>query len=284
MSNLTIKRVGELLRSVFEILWDKPDGLSAKEVLSLLPITNPLTEEERRYSPATNLPRYERIVRLATIPLVQVGWLIKTEKGRWYITEEGYRAAKKYPAPQEFYKEAMRLFEERRQAPPENLLALELAQEAAWMQIEKHIHQLHQSQIQKMLADLLRAMDYYPAWIAPPEKDRGHIDLIAFVDPIGAKGQRIIAQVKHKGQPVTLEGMRSFLSKLAPNDYGIIFSSGGFTNDALQAMSAGSFQKITALNPAAFFDLWKQYYETIDRESQQLLPLKAVYFLSKGQP
>lgn len=284
MSNLTIKRVGELLRSVFEILWDKPDGLAAREVISLLPITNPLSEEELRYSPATNLPRYERIVRLATIPLVQVGWLIKTEKGRWYITEDGYRAAKKFTNAHDFYKEAMRLFEERRQAPPENLLALELAQEAAWAQIEKHIQQLQTSQIQKMLADLLRAMDYHPTWIAPPEKERGYIDLIAFVDPIGAKGQRIIAQVKHKGQAVTLEGMRSFFNKLGQNDFGIILSTGGFTNDALQSMSAGNFQKITALNPSAFFDLWKQYYDLIDRESQQLLPLKAVYFLSKGQP
>ena len=58
MSNLTIKRVGELLRSVFEILWDKPDGLTAKEVLSLIPITNQLSEDELRYSSRSNLPRY----------------------------------------------------------------------------------------------------------------------------------------------------------------------------------------------------------------------------------
>ncbi|MBK8421464.1 restriction endonuclease [Candidatus Villigracilis saccharophilus] len=283
MSNLTIKRVGELLRSVFEILWDKPDGLTAKEVLSLIPITNQLSEDELRYSSKSNLPRYERIVRLATIPLVHAGWLLKTEKGRWYITEEGYQACRRFVNVQDFYKEAMRLYEARKQAVPESIMVMEIAQEAAWGQIESHLRQLHHTKLQTMLAELLRAMDYHPSWIAPPEKERGHIDLIAFVDPIGAKGQRIIGQIKHRGQAVTLEGIRSFLSTLGPNDYGVIFSIGGFTNEAMQALASGNFQKITSLNSGAFFDLWKQYYNQLNREAQDLLPLKIIYFLSKDQ-
>jgi restriction system protein len=283
MSNLTIKRVGELLRSVFEILWDKPDGLTAREVLSLIPITNQLTEDELRYSSKSNMPRYERIVRLSTIPFVQAGWLLKTENGRWYITEDGYQACRRFVDVQDFYKEAMRLYEERKETAPESIMVMEVAQEAAWGQIETHLLQLHHAKLQKMLAELLRAMDYHPSWIAPPEKKRGHIDLIAFVDPIGARGQRIIAQVKHRGQAVTLEGVRSFLSTLGPNDFGVIFSTGGFTNEAMQALGSGKFQKITALNTGAFFDLWKQYYNQLSQEAQLLLPLKIVYFLSRDQ-
>jgi len=283
MSNLTIKRVGELLRSVFEILWDKPDGLTAKEVLSLIPITNQLTEDELRYSSKSNMPRYERVVRLSTIPFVHAGWLIKTEKGRWYITEDGYQACRRYVDVQEFYKEAMRLYEERKQAAPESIMVMELAQESAWAQIEVYLRQLSYIKLQTMLAELLRAMDYHPSWIAPPEKERGRIDMIAFVDPIGAKGQRIIVQVKHKGQAITLEGIRSLLSTLGPNDFGVIFSTGGFTNEALQALASGNFQKITALNTSAFFDLWKQYYDQLSREAQNLLPLKIVYFLYRDQ-
>jgi restriction system protein len=283
MSNLTIKRLGELLRSVFEILWDKPDGLTAKEVFSLIPITNQLTEDELRYSPSSNLPRYERIVRLATIPLDHAGWLIKTEKGRWYITEDGYQACRRFVNVQDFYKEAMRLYEERKQAAPESIMVMELAQEAAWLQIEKHLLQLNHAKLQTMLAELLLAMDYHPSWIAPPEKERGRIDLIAFVDPIGAKGQRIIAQIKHKGQAVTLEGIRSFLSTLGTNDFGVIFSTGGFTKEAMQALASGNFQKITALDTSAFFDLWKQYYNQLSQKAQHLLPLKTIYFLSRDQ-
>jgi restriction system protein len=283
MSNATIKRVGELLRSVFKILWNKPDGLTAKEVLSLIPKTIQLTDEELRYSPATNLPRYERIVRLATIPLVHAGWLIKTEKGRWYITDYGYQACRRFINVQDFYREAMRLFDERKQHIPESIMVMELAQESAWMQIEKHLFQLHHTKLQAMLVELLRAMDYYPSWIAPPEKERGHIDLIAFVDPIGAKGQRIIVQIKHKGQAVTLEGVRSFFSTLGSNDFGLIFSTGGFTKEALQELASGNFQRITALDTGAFFDLWKQYYSQLNQEVCHLLPLKIIHFLSRDQ-
>lgn len=281
MSNMTIKRVGELLRSVFEILWNKPDGLTAREVFSLLPKTIKLTEEELRYSAASNLPHYERIVRLAAIPLVHAGWLTKTEKGRWHITEDGYQACKRFVNVQDFYKEAMRLFEERRQPPLESVMVLEIAQESAWIQIEKHIQQLRHTMLQSMLAELLRAMEYYPSWIAPPGKDRGHIDLIAFVDPIGAKGRRIIAQVKHKGQAVTLEGIRSFSLTLGSNDYGVVFSTGGFTNEAMRTMASGAFEKITALDTSAFFDLWKQHYGKLNQDASRLLPLKSIYFLSR---
>ena len=281
MANITIKRVGELLRSVFEILWNKPDGLTAKEVFVSLPKSIPLTEEELKYSASTNLPRYERIVRLATIPLAHAGWLIKTEKGRWHITEDGYQACRRFINIEELYKEAVRLYEERRQTVPESIMVLELAHEASWNQIEKYLHQLHHTKLQSMLAELLRAMDYYPSWIAPREKERGHIDLIAFVDPIGAKGQRIIGQVKHRGQAVTLEGIRSFSSILGANDFGLIFSTGGFTNDAMQELASGSFQKMTALDAGAFFDLWIKYYDQLNQEARQLLPLKIIHFLSR---
>ena len=54
-------------------------------------------------------------------------------------------------------------------------------------------------------------MGYHVAWIAPPEKDHGQIDMVAYTDPLGASGPRILVQIKHKGQPTTMEGMKSFL-------------------------------------------------------------------------
>ena len=116
--------------------------------------------------------------------------------------------------------------------------------------------------------------------MAPAEKQRGQINLIAFSDPIGAKGQRIMAQIKHKGQAVTLEGIKSFLSALSPNDYGMIISMSGFTNEAMQELNSNAFQKLTALDAPAFFDLWKAYYDAINQEARHLLPIKAIHFLS----
>jgi restriction system protein len=283
MSNITIKRAGELLRSIFEILWDKQDGLTAKEVLLRIPHVTKLTEDELRPSPNTNMPRYEKIVRIATIPIAQVGWLAKDEKGLWRITQDGYDACTRFVNVQEFYQEALRLYNERRRVIPENVMTLEIAQEAAWAQIKKHLYNLSPNDLQATLAELLRVMGYYPLWMAPPEKQRGKINLIAYTDPIGVNGQRILAQIIHKGQAVTLEGIKSFASILGSNDFGMIVSMAGFTNEATQELSLNNFQKITALDAAAFYNLWETYYDKISEDVHRLLPLKAVNFLATSE-
>jgi len=283
MSNVTIKRAGELLRSIFEILWDKPDGLSAREVLLRIPHVTELIEDELKPSPNTNTPRYEKIVRIATIPIAQVGWLAKNDKGNWRITQDGYDACSRFVNVQDFYVEALRLYNDRRRIIPENAMTLEIAQEAAWTQIKKHLYNLSPNELQTLLAELLRVMEYYPAWTAPSEKQRGKINLIAYTDPIGVKGQRILAQIIHKGQAVTLEGIKSFASILGPKDFGMIVSMGGFTNEATQELSLDNYQKITALDAAAFYNLWETYYEKMNEESHRLLPLKAVNFLATSE-
>jgi restriction system protein len=277
MSNITIQKAGELARSIFEILWDKPEGLPARAVLTQVPRVARLTDEDLMPSGNVNVPRYEKVVRVATIPLTQVGWLKKSEKGLWHITQAGYDACERFVNVQDFYHEALRLYEERRRAVPENIMTLELAQESAWAQIQNHLNSLDLVEIQGMVVDLLRAMGYFPAWVAPPEKQRGKVSLVAHTDPIGAKGQRILVQVKHKGQSVTLEGIKSFQSILGSNDFGMIVSIGGFTNEALRELI--NFQKITALDAASFFDLWRTYYDELKQEARRLLPLKPVYFL-----
>jgi restriction system protein len=283
MSNITIKRAGELLRSIFEILWDKPEGLTAREVLLQIPRVTKLTEDELSLSPNTNTPRYEKVVRIATIPITQIGWLAKDKNGHWHITQDGYDASNRFKNVQDFYMEALRLYNERRRTIPENIMTLEVAQEAAWEQIKNHLHNLSSSELQAMLAELLRVMDYYPSWMAPTEKQRGKINLIAYTDPIGVKGQRILAQIIHKGQAVTLEGIKSFVSVLGPNDFGMIVSMGGFTGEATQELSLNYFQKVTALDAAAFFTLWETYYDRVDESSRRYLPLTAVHFLATSE-
>src|SRR5574339_1179012 len=115
MADITLNRIGELLRSVLELLWNKPGGLPAREIIAFLPEITPLTEYEKGYTPPSNVPRYEKYVRLATIPLVKAGWLVKSDKGRWYITGEGRAACRRYTNAAELYREALRLFEEERQ-------------------------------------------------------------------------------------------------------------------------------------------------------------------------
>lgn len=280
MSDITLQRVGELLRGVFEILWNRPDGLPAKEVLRQIPEVIELTEYEQSYSPSTNAPRYERIVRLATIPLARAGWLIKNDIGRWLITEEGRQASKKYTNVQDFYKEVLRLYDERRQIVPESVLALELAQEMAWEQIRKYLLQMKHAELQTLMAELLSAIGYHIAWSLPAEKQRGLVDLGVQLDPLGLKNKHIYVQIKHKGQVVTAEGLRSFASILRTDEYGIVFSTGGFTGEALQELHGSLDRKINALDLTGFFEHWRKFYPEIDERARALLPLHPIHFLS----
>lgn len=280
MPEVTLSRIGELLRSVFELLWNRPEGLPAREIMAFLPEITQLSESERGYSASANMPRYERIVRLATIPLVKAGWLVKNNKGRWYITEAGRQACRRFPNAQELYREALRLFEESRQNAPSAQMTLEESEEKAWEQIEKFLQDTQPLRIQTLAADLLKAMGYHIAWISPPEKERGQIDIVAHVDPIGARGPRILVQVKHKGQPVTLEGLKSFANILGATDYGLLVSTGGFTGDVKEESQTIDFQHITLLDLENFFDLWVKFYQELSQEARDRFPLKAVYFLA----
>lgn len=280
MPEVTLSRIGELLRSVFELLWNRPEGLPAKEILAILPEITTLSEYERGYSTSTNTPRYERIVRLATIPLVKAGWLVKNNKGRWYITEEGRQACRRYPNAQELYREALRLFDESKQNAPAVVMTIEEAEEKAWDQIRKFLQESKPIELQTLVADLLTAMDYHVGWIAPPEKDRGQIDIVAHVDPIGVRGPRILVQVKHKGQPITMEGLKAFANILGATDYGLLVSAGGFTIDVKEEGQTVAFQHITLLDLENFFDLWVKFYEELSPEARNRFPLKIVYFLA----
>lgn len=280
MANVSINRVGELIRCVFELLWHKPDGLVARELLAIVPETIKLTSYELALSPSTNMPRYERIIRLATIPLVKVGWLSKNDKGRWFITSDGRQACKTFSNVQELYASALRSSEKESQNAPGLLMTLEIVQEDAWEQIQKFLQERNSAEMRTLVVDLLKAMQYHITWVAPPEKNHGQIDMVANVDPIGARSCRILVQVKHKGQPVTMEGLKSFLSILGPDDYGLLMSTGGFTAEIREEIWTGGFKKINAMDMEKFFDLWIKNFAQLSPEARNRFHLKAVHLLA----
>jgi restriction system protein len=277
MSDVTLDTVGELLRSMFEVLWMKPEGMPARDILASLPELPALADGQD--SLQTKAETTEKVIRLATLPLVRAGWLVKNDKGRWYITEEGRQACRRYPTAQDLYREAVRLLEEEQDDAPMYSIALEAAEEKSWELIQKYLQRVRRVQFQTLIADLLAGMGYHLAWVAPAEKNHGQIDMVAYVDPLGAKGQRILVQIKTKGQAVTMEGLKSFLSILGPDDYGLFVSTGGFTGDVLEQTRSHMFRKTTLLDLEGFFDLWIKYYDELSREARTRFPLKAVYFL-----
>ena len=286
MAEITPGRIGVFLRIVFDILWNKPEGLPAAEIFLQIPQATPLTEYERGYFPAApNSPRYEKVIRLATIPLVKAGWLVKV-KGRWAITEDGRQACQRFTAAEEFYAEANRLYRdyyEWRGGRPSIALTVEEAEEKAWEQIHTYLQEMKPFEFLTCVADLLRAMNYHVAWTAPPGKERGAIDMVVHTDPLGVNLPRIIVQVKHRGQATTAEGLRAFITILNQGDFGLFVSSGGFTADAREVARQQERNRVTLMDLETFFDLWLEYYEKLSPEGRQRLPLKPVHFLSPGE-
>jgi restriction system protein len=296
MPEITHQRTGQFLYFICKLLIDKPEGLPAKEIMSETSKAIPLTEFESGHYPSTpNSTRFEKIVRFASIALVKAGWLVKS-KGRWFITTEGKQAYQKFKDPEKFYREAEKLYREWRDTRPQedNLdtveedegstvaVTVEEAEELAWEQIQQYLQGMNPYDFQELVADLLRAMGYHVAWVAPPGKDRG-IDIIAYTDPLGANNPRIKVQVKHRGQSTAVDGLRAFMSVLGLDDLGIFVASGGFTSDAKDEARTQERRKVTLIDLENLFDLWVEHYPKLTQEARQRLPLKPIYFLAPSE-
>ena len=284
MAEITPHRIGELLKIVFELLWHHPEGLASKEILAQIPKLIHLTEYEHGAFPSSpNIPRYETVIRLATIPLVKAGWLEKNNKGRWYITNDGRQACRQYNDAGEFYKEAARLYSEyfeRMRGRPTIFLTLEDAKERSWEQIQEFLLGLRQFEFKILVGDLLHAMGYHVAWLVSSERFHGKIDYVAYIDPLGIKQPRIVVQVKHKGQATTVEGVKDFLSILEDGDFGLLVSTGGYTNEAREEARKYTDRKFTLVDLDGFYELWVEHYEKLTPERRSRLPLEPVYFLT----
>jgi restriction system protein len=303
MPEITRKRIGELQRGVIKILIDHPDGLPAKDVLQRLEKEVPPTDFEKACFPKhPNVRRFEKTARFATIGPVKAGWMVKT-KGRWYLTEEGRQAYKQIPDPEQFAKEASRLFYKWKATQPESSPGLdeetpeatatiekasevtstvEEAEEDAWREIEQYVQAMKPYDVQMLVAALLRAMGYHVSWVAPPGPDKG-IDILAHNDPLGTSTPRIKVQVKRQTEKVNVAGLRAFMALLGEQDVGIFVATGGFTNDAESEARTKETRKLTLVDLEHLVELWIQHYEKVAEADKRLLPLKPVYYLAPSE-
>jgi restriction system protein len=279
MNEIAPRRIGEFLRIVFVRLWQERAGLPVGDILAHIPQATQLTEFEKGISPSTHTPRYEKAIRLATLPYVKAGWLIKS-KGRWLLTEEGKRVCKRFPSAGAFYQEAERIFDEYKQSRSLLALATEEAEEKAWEQISHYLLEMRPYEFQLLAGDLLTAMGYHVAWAAPPAKDRGFVNFVIHTDSLGLSSPRIKVHILHTGQPVLFEGLKAFMSVLGSGDAGIFISSGGFTSNVMEAVQAQTSFRITLVDLEDFFDLWVEYYDKLTHAARRRFSLTSIYFLS----
>ncbi|WP_456411485.1 restriction endonuclease [Oceanithermus sp.] len=298
MASNRLRRQGQLVKGVLELLIKNPDGLQAKEVISRLKAIVPPTSLERgEYDSAPGAMRYDRDVRFATIPAVKAGWIVKTPTGLWSITNEGMSAYSKYSDPEEMMRDLRKIYNKWKQkhknpqpSTPsveedatehevqQAAIALEEARESAWLEIQNYLHKLDPYDFQNLVAALLRGMGYHVDWVAPPGPDRG-IDIIAHQDPLGVTGSRIKVQVKRQASRVDVKDIRGFIAVLGEGDIGVFVSIGGFTRDAENEVRRLENRKVMLVDIVRLVKFWIEYYKTIPEEFRRLLPLIPVYFL-----
>jgi restriction system protein len=295
MTDTSRRRTGELLRRLFEVLSGNADGMAARDAIQAVIDSVELTPYELgQYESGSQ--RIDTIIRFATVDCVKAGWMIK-QKGRWSLTDEGKAAYKKFTDPEAFYKRAVKLYHDWKDAQlpggpqtedsaPEDdgpikevSITFEKAEEQAWAEIEQYMRGMNPYDFQELVASLLRAMGYHVPWVAPPGKDGG-IDILAYTDALGTRAPRIKVQVKRMKENVNVDGLRSFMALLGDDDVGLFVTTGGFTKDAEDEARVQGKRKITLVNLERLFDLWTTHYPKLEDTARRRLPLLPIYFLA----
>lgn len=298
MAEVTIRRAGEMMRGLFEILAAEPEGLPAKMALAkLAKSVLPTPFEAADYPKRPGVRRYEKLVRFHTISAVKSGWMTKAD-GTWALTDAGRAALQKHADPEAFYREAVKLYRAWHEAQVKSGtvvegaetethvieaagLSVEEAGEQAWEEVRSYLLGMPPYDFQKLVGALLRGMGYYVAWEAPGGADDG-IDIVAYTDPLGAKGPRIKVQVKRLGSKVDVGDLRSFMAVLGDDEVGIYVAASGFTRDAGRDARREQKRKLTLLDLGALYRLWVEHQRSIPEESRLLLPLRPVYYLDRS--
>lgn len=286
---ITRERTGYLLQTLFKILIENPEGIGAREAIDTVAGRLELTEHEAgEYASGTR--RLDKILRFATIDAVKAGWMVKSA-GTWTITEAGQEALRQFPKPDDFYREATRLYWKWRRSTPiedtsveatvdrEATITFEEAEEQAWKEIKGYLENIEPYDLQDLVAALLEAMGYYVNWVSPPGKDAG-LDIVAFADPLGTKPPRIKVQVKRRKDSIGVEELRSFLALINEDDVGIFVTTGGFSKDATDLARHQERRRITLIDHQRLVELWIEYQDKVALDKRDALPLKPIYFLA----
>ncbi|MBC7610862.1 MAG: winged helix-turn-helix domain-containing protein [Polaromonas sp.] len=163
-----------------------PAGLQASAALQALAGRVTLTSYEADTYESGGR-RFDKIVRFASVDCVKAGWLLK-DKGIWTITDEGRKMHTELTDPEAFYRRAVKLYSEWRASHPDAdvlpsttapnpapliahntdravSITFEEAEEHAWAEISAYLRLMNPYDFQDLVADLLRAMDYYVSWV-----------------------------------------------------------------------------------------------------------------------
>ena len=284
------------LYAVMKEMSRRGGSMLVKDLYPFVEANVKLTEWELEPAGKMQYIRWTNSFQFYSIDYQKAGFIVK-KNGYWYITPEGEEILKK--TPEEVMRIANKAYHEWRALNPKNnydeeeatdeitenndiAIKLEQLESNARDDIKTYIAAKDPYQFQEMVAALLRAMGYHTPFIAPKGKDGG-IDIIAYVDPLGAQTPRIKVQVKHRPEAsIGASDIRALLGILRTGDIALFVTSGSFSPDA-KSTSTTSPQFIRLVDGNEFIDMWQEYYDKMSDEDKNKLPLKRIAFLGSNE-
>jgi restriction system protein len=131
-------------------------------------------------------------------------------------------------------------------------------QSLALERIKDKVSALDWSEMQDLVAGILRAMNY-KTQVSPAGPDRGK-DIIASPDGFGFENPRIVVEVKHRNGQMGSQAIRSFLGGRHKDDRGLYVSTGGFSKDAFYEADRAA----VPLNLCTLYNLVRALVEIYD--------------------
>ena len=279
------------------ILSKNGGSMPVRELMLEVEKTVVLSDWEKEVLENTGNIRWQSIMHFSSVDYVKAGYLLK-KKGHWTITQEGEEviklgAEKMQDKAQQQYRE-WRASKERTSEPQttaseetedpvkEAIIELENLEEQANNGIRDYIRGKNPYEFQDMVAALLKAMGYYIQSVAPKGKDGG-VDVVAYVDPLGAQTPRIKVQVKHRPDAVIgASDIRALLGILRSGDIALFVTSGTYSPDAKNT-AASSREFIRLIDGDEFIEMWQNYYDKMSDDDKNMLPLKRISFLGNNE-
>lgn len=283
------------LYAVMKEMSRRGGSMPAKELYPFVNENVELTDWEKEPAGKMQYIRWTNSFQFYSIDYQKAGFIVK-KSGNWYLTPEGEAALKKTPEEvmiiandaYHAWKKARDIEDNPDEEPTDNTaesdnsMKLEQLESDAREGIKAFIASKDPYEFQDMIAALLRAMEYHTPFIAPKGKDGG-IDIIAYLDPLGAKTPRIKVQVKHK--PETAIGaseVRALSGVLKAGDIALFVTSGTYSADARNAAS-GNDKFIRLIDGNDFIEMWQEYYDKMSDDDKNMLPLKRISFLGNNE-
>ena len=289
--SLSFMTAAKSLRAAMSILKKNGGEMASRQLMEQVGKEVEFSEWEKETTSRGGI-RWQNIYHFTSVDYVRAGYIIK-KNGTWYLTPEGEKALSK-PA-EEVQLSAQAAYRKWRHENPaespleeeevfekETILNLEELEERALTGIREYIRKKNPYEFQDLVAALLRAMNYHTPFVAPRGKDGG-VDVLAYVDPLGAQTPRIKVQVKHYPEnPIGVKEIRSLVGILRDGDIGLFVTSGTFSPSAKQEAST-SKEYVKLIDGDEFITLWQNYYPKMTDEDKNLLPLKNIAFLGSNE-